>query len=126
MVGSVFELDWGLPENADNSGLLAAFLHPVIVRRVRDAAHEAHLRSQPLSLRATALKLRTWGIIVNAIETQSGAPFSRLILVLCCAAMVIKLTKHRPMLCAATLNACSVGALVLQSPKSAAVRCFRC
>jgi hypothetical protein len=38
------------------------------------------LRSQPLSLRATALKLRTWGII--------------------------ELAKHRPMLCAATLNAC--------------------
>ena len=38
---SQFELDRGLPENADNSGLLADLLHPVIVRRARDAAHEA-------------------------------------------------------------------------------------
>jgi hypothetical protein len=38
---SQFELDRGLAENADDSGLLAAFLHPVIVRRVRDAAYEA-------------------------------------------------------------------------------------
>ena len=36
---SQFELDRGLAENADDSGLLTAFLHPVIVRRVRDAAY---------------------------------------------------------------------------------------
>src|SRR6478609_9577328 len=36
-----FELDRGLTENADDGGLLAAFPHAVIVRRVRDAAHEA-------------------------------------------------------------------------------------
>jgi hypothetical protein len=38
---SQFELDRGLAENADDSGLLAAFLHPVIMRRACDAAYEA-------------------------------------------------------------------------------------
>jgi hypothetical protein len=38
---SQFELDRGLAENPDDSRLLAALPHAVIVRRVRDAAHEA-------------------------------------------------------------------------------------
>jgi hypothetical protein len=38
---SQFKLDRGLAENADDSRLLAALLHSVIVRRVRDAANEA-------------------------------------------------------------------------------------
>jgi hypothetical protein len=34
----------GLSENADDSGFLIAFLHSIIVWRVRNARHEAHPR----------------------------------------------------------------------------------
>jgi len=37
------QLNRGHPDNADDGGLLAALLHPVVVRGVGDAAHEAAL-----------------------------------------------------------------------------------